>query len=56
MTIAAAGSEGSANTVITKEEGMLKRGAKGEAIRRLGKSAREAIEEHDLEKNKNAKK
>ncbi|MFT4146456.1 MAG: iron-containing alcohol dehydrogenase [Mobilitalea sp.] len=33
LTIAAAGSEGSENTVITKEEGMLKRGAGGEALR-----------------------
>ena len=33
MTIAAAGSEGSGDSVITKEEGMLKRGAGGEAIR-----------------------
>ncbi len=33
LTIAAAGSEGSANSVITKEEGMLKRGASGEAYR-----------------------
>ena len=33
LTIAAAGSEGSADTVITKEEGMLKRGASGEALR-----------------------
>lgn len=33
LTIAAAGSEGSPNCVITKEEGMLKRGAKGEALR-----------------------
>ena len=33
LTIAAAGSEGSLNCVITKEEGMLKRGAKGEALR-----------------------
>ncbi|HZJ83188.1 MAG TPA: iron-containing alcohol dehydrogenase [Clostridia bacterium] len=33
LTLAAAGSEGSPDTVITKEEGMLKRGATGEAIR-----------------------
>lgn len=33
LTIAAAGSEGSPDTVITKEEGMLKRGAGGEALR-----------------------
>jgi alcohol dehydrogenase YqhD (iron-dependent ADH family) len=33
LTIAAAGSEGSGDSVITKEEGMLKRGASGEAIR-----------------------
>ena len=33
LTIAAAGSEGSADTVVTKEEGMLKRGASGEALR-----------------------
>jgi alcohol dehydrogenase YqhD (iron-dependent ADH family) len=33
LTIAAAGSEGSGDTVITKEEGMLKRGAHGEALR-----------------------
>lgn len=33
LTIAAAGSEGSFNSVITKEEGMFKRGAAGEAIR-----------------------
>lgn len=33
LTIAAAGSEGSGDSVITKEEGMLKRGAGGEAIR-----------------------
>ncbi len=33
LTIAAAGSEGSPNCVITKEDGMLKRGAKGEALR-----------------------
>jgi alcohol dehydrogenase YqhD (iron-dependent ADH family) len=33
LTIAAAGSEGSGDTVITKEEGMLKRGASGEALR-----------------------
>ena len=33
LTIAAAGSEGSLNCVITKEEGMFKRGAKGEAFR-----------------------
>ena len=32
-TIAAAGSEGSPDSVITKEEGMLKRGASGEAYR-----------------------
>jgi alcohol dehydrogenase YqhD (iron-dependent ADH family) len=35
LTIAAAGSEGSGDTVITKEEGMLKRGASGEALRPL---------------------
>lgn len=33
LTIAAAGSEGSPNCVITKEEGMLKRGAKAEIFR-----------------------
>jgi len=33
LTIAAAGSEGSPDSVITKEEGMYKRGATGEAIR-----------------------
>ena len=33
LTIAAAGSEGSPDTVITKEEGMFKRGAGGEALR-----------------------
>lgn len=33
LTISAAGSEGSPNMVITKEEGMYKRGAAGEAIR-----------------------
>ncbi|MCR4748693.1 MAG: iron-containing alcohol dehydrogenase [Lachnospiraceae bacterium] len=33
LTIAAAGSEGSPDSVITKEEGMLKRGASGDAIR-----------------------
>ena len=33
LTIAAAGSEGSPDSVITKEEGMFKRGATGEAIR-----------------------
>lgn len=33
LTIAAAGSEGSRDSVITKEEGMLKRGASGDAIR-----------------------
>ena len=33
LTIAAAGSEGSGNTVITKEEGMLKRGAGGDCLR-----------------------
>ncbi len=33
LTIAAAGSEGSPDTVITKEEGMFKRGASGDAIR-----------------------
>ncbi len=33
LTIAAAGSEGSANSVITKEEGMFKRGSHGDAIR-----------------------
>lgn len=32
LTIAAAGSEGSSSSVITKEKGMLKRGAGGEAI------------------------
>ena len=33
ITIAAAGSEGSPDSVITKEEGMFKRGASGDAIR-----------------------
>ncbi len=33
LTIAAAGSEGSPDSVITREEGMLKRGASGEAYR-----------------------
>ncbi len=33
LTIAAAGSEGSPNTVITHENGMLKRGAGGDALR-----------------------
>jgi len=33
LTIAAAGSEGSGDSVITKEDGMLKRGAGGECIR-----------------------
>ena len=33
LTIAAAGSEGSCSSVITKEEGMFKRGADGDAIR-----------------------
>jgi len=33
LTIAAAGSEGSPDSVITKEEGMFKRGATGEAYR-----------------------
>lgn len=33
LTIAAAGSEGSPDSVITKEEGMLKRGASGEGFR-----------------------
>lgn len=33
LTLAAAGSEGSPDTVITYEDGMLKRGASGEAIR-----------------------
>ena len=33
LTIAAAGSEGSSGSVITKEEGMFKRGAGGDAIR-----------------------
>ena len=33
LTIAAAGSEGSPNFVITKEEGMLKRGAKSDLLR-----------------------
>jgi alcohol dehydrogenase YqhD (iron-dependent ADH family) len=33
LTIAAAGSEGSPNTVITKEEGMIKRGAAGDVLR-----------------------
>lgn len=32
-TIAAAGSEGSPNSVITNEDGMIKRGARGDAIR-----------------------
>ena len=32
LTIAAAGSEGSRNSVITKEEGMLKRGAHGDVL------------------------
>ena len=32
LTIAAAGSEGSSGSVITKEEGMLKRGAGGDAM------------------------
>ena len=35
LTIAAAGSEGSPDSVITKEEGMFKRGASGDAIRPL---------------------
>ncbi|MFV0503992.1 MAG: iron-containing alcohol dehydrogenase [Lachnospirales bacterium] len=33
LTIAAAGSEGSANSVITNENGMFKRGSNGDAIR-----------------------
>lgn len=33
LTISAAGSEGSPDSVITKEDGMYKRGAKGEALR-----------------------
>lgn len=33
LTISAAGSEGSPNTVITHEDGMLKRGARGDAVR-----------------------
>lgn len=33
LTIAAAGSEGSPNSVITKEEGMFKRGSDGEPLR-----------------------
>lgn len=33
LTISAAGSEGSGDTVITKEEGMLKRGAGGDCLR-----------------------
>lgn len=33
LTISAAGSEGSPDSVITKEEGMLKRGASGDALR-----------------------
>lgn len=33
LTIAAAGSEGSGNSVITHENGMLKRGARGDALR-----------------------
>ena len=33
LTIAAAGSEGSPDSVITREEGMFKRGASGDAIR-----------------------
>lgn len=33
LTIAAAGSEGSADSVITKEDGMYKRGASGEGMR-----------------------
>lgn len=33
LTISAAGSEGSPDSVITKEEGMFKRGATGEALR-----------------------
>ena len=33
LTISAAGSEGSPDSVITKEEGMFKRGASGNAIR-----------------------
>ena len=35
LTIAAAGSEGSPDSVITHEDGMLKRGASGDAIRPL---------------------
>ncbi|MBR1686825.1 MAG: iron-containing alcohol dehydrogenase [Clostridia bacterium] len=35
LTIAAAGSEGSPDSVITKEDGMFKRGASGDAIRPL---------------------
>ena len=35
LTIAAAGSEGSCNTVITKEEGMLKRGTGSDLLRPL---------------------
>ena len=33
LTISAAGSEGSPNSVITREDGMLKRGAAGDALR-----------------------
>jgi len=33
LTIAAAGSEGSGDSVVTKEDGMFKRGASGEALR-----------------------
>ena len=33
LTISAAGSEGSPDTVITKEDGMFKRGASGDAVR-----------------------
>ncbi len=33
LTIAAAGSEGSPDTVITNEDGMIKRGASGDAVR-----------------------
>ena len=33
LTIAAAGSEGSPDSVITREDGMFKRGASGDAIR-----------------------
>lgn len=33
LTIAAAGSEGSPDSVVTKEEGMFKRGASGDALR-----------------------